>query len=193
MGMGRIELQKHSSFLLCGQDEKLLQLEERGIIAGNLPVFDLSEMARITYQWLDAGVEIFELANELANLKIADQYRNLKTLSNAEILSLRSEKLLAGIKKGSYCFRVDVFEACKDNFSSLFPTFSHDHLTFSDVFYSIGTFKSPFIYCDKDIIEVGCDRSNSINKNNIRTSSLRDAVEFVKRLLPEKIAQVTNP
>jgi hypothetical protein len=178
---------------LMGLDGKYLQLEEKGIIAGISTVLDVSEMAKIIDKWLERRLDIFHLAQEYADVKIVERYRNLMTLSNSEILNLRWLELLAAIEKGTISFRTDVFETFKYNFGELFPFFSHDNLCFSDVFYSEATFKSPFIFCDKGFIEVGFDRYNSADRNNFRTSSIQQAIESTKKLLPEAFGEVINP
>jgi hypothetical protein len=61
---------------IIGLDGKHLQLEEKGIIAGIATVLDVSEIARIIDKWLEKGADIFSLAQEFADIKIAERYRN---------------------------------------------------------------------------------------------------------------------
>jgi|GEM_PF-1095429 len=178
---------------IIGLDGKHLQLEEKGIIAGTSTVLNVSEVARIIDKWLEKRSDIFSMAQEFSDIKITERYRNLKTLSNSEILDLRWAELSVAIEKGSIAFRREVFEAFKYNFGWLFPFFSHDNLCFSDIFYSTGTFKSPFIFCDREFIQVGFDRHNSAETSNIKTNSIQEAIESTKKLLPETIDEVINP
>ena len=169
-----------------------LQLEEKGIAAGGVTIHDIPEMAIMIYKWLDKRCDIFDLSKEYAGIGIPDRYKNLRTLSDQQFLSLRWEELSVQITKGTIEFREDVFEAFRANFAGLFPFFSLENLAFSDVFYSYPTFPTPFVFCDKDVIEIGYDRHNTKDRKCLRTISIPEAIEATRDLLPAKVEAI-NP
>lgn len=178
-----------------GNDDKHLQLEEKYIVAATSSTSDISEMAKIIDDWLAKEVDISQLIKEHLSIKVSETYQNLKTLSNKEILENRWESLLERIKHGKISFRRDLFEKLKENFSNLFPFFSHDNLYFSNILeLSNDDFKSPFIFCDNDLIWVGFFRNNSEAERNktFKTSNIQEAILMTQKLLPGKI-EVTNP
>jgi len=172
--------------------EKRLQLEEKEIAAGNITIDALSEMATLIDKWLVQRCDIFDLAKEYTGIRIFDKYKNLRTLSNQELLELRWKEMLARIRKGQIRFREDVLEAFRSNFAGFFPSFSHEYLTFSDVFYCCSTFDTPFVFCDEDLIEVGFDFGKSKDNRNLKTSSIQEAIEYTRQLLPAG-AEAINP
>lgn len=172
--------------------EKHLQLEEKEIAAGDITIHSIPEMAMLIDKWLVQRCDIFDLAKEYTGIRIFDKYKNLRTLSNQELLELRWEKMLARIRKGQIRFREDVLNAFRANFAGFFPSFSHEYLTFSDVIYSYSTFDTPFVFCDEDLIEVGFDFGKSKDNRNLKTSSIQEAIEYTRQLVPAGVKAI-NP
>lgn len=179
-----------------GLDDKHLQLEEKGIIACTASTKDITEMAFIIDKWLAKRLEVFQLALEHSSIKINESYRNLKTLSVDEVLGLRWTYLTEEVAKGTIDFRKEVFDQFRENFSYLFPFFSHDNLYFSDILeLANDDFKSPFIFCDNQLIWVGFFRKNSEAEGNktFKTKNLQEAIKMTQKLLPKERIKTINP
>ncbi len=171
-----------------GLDDKHLQLEESGIIACSYSTNDILELATIIDKWLGKQVDIFQLADQHKSIKINKTYQDLKTLTVEEILQHRWTYFSKEIAKGRISFRQDVFEEFRKYFSYLYPIFSHDNLLFSNVIEQINDdFKSPVVFCDKDIIWAGffADNSEEEGKKTFKTKDIEQAIEMTKKLLPK--------
>jgi hypothetical protein len=179
-----------------GLDDKHLQLEEKGIIACTSSTKDISEMAIIIDKWLNKKLDIFHLADQHKDIKINATYKNLITLTVDEILGLRWTYFSEEIAKEKISFRQDLFMELRKYFSFLYPIFSHDNLLFSNVIEDINEdFKSPALYCDKDIIWVGFFRDNSEQEGEkaFKTNDIKQAISLTKELLPKDINKTINP
>ncbi|MDI9868928.1 hypothetical protein [Flectobacillus roseus] len=179
-----------------GLDDKHLQLEESGIIACNSSTNDILEIATIIDKWLGKQLDIFQLADQHNSIKINKTYQDLKTLTVDEILQHRWTYFSEEITKGRISFRQDVFEEFRKHFSYLYPIFSHDNLLFSNVIEQINDdFKSPVVFCDKDIIWTGffADNSKEEGKKAFKTKDIEQAVEMTKKLLPKDKHSTINP
>ena len=177
-----------------GKEGVILQLIERGIIAGSSSVLDIPDIALIIENWLGKQYDLFEQAKEYDGIMISEKYLALRTMSNRDILDFRWASLLDRIEKGSVSFRKDVFEAFRETFSDLFPFFSLDNLYFSNILESSNAdFRSPFIYCGKGFIEVGPSRHQTENNENVRTNSIAEAVMLTKKLMPPNFGEAFNP
>jgi hypothetical protein len=179
-----------------GLKDKHLQLEEKGIIACTTSTKDIKEIAVIIDKWLDKLEEISVLAKEYADIEINERYWNLKTLSVSEVLIIRWAKLSQEIEKGRITFRKDVFQKLRENFSFLFPIFSHDNLSFSNILeLSNDDFKSPSIFCDNDQIWVGFYNDNSESEANrtFKTKDIQEAISKIEQLLPVDRQDTFNP
>jgi hypothetical protein len=179
-----------------GLDDKHLQLEEKGIIACTSSTKNISEIATIIDKWLDKKFDIFQLADQHKDIKINTTYKNLITLTVDEILGLRWTYFLEEIVNEKISFRQDLFLELRKYFSFLYPIFSHDNLLFSNEIENISDdFKSPVIYCDKDIIWIGFFRDNSEKESEkaFRTSDTKQAIEMTKKLLPKDKIKTINP
>lgn len=170
-----------------GLDDKHLQLEESGIIACSSSINDIKEIATIIDKWLDKKLDIFLLADQHKSIKVNKTYQDLKTLTVDEILQNRWTYFSEEISKGKISFRQEVFEEFRKNFSYLYPIFSHDNLLFSNVIEQINDdFKSPVVFCDKDIIWAGffADNSEEEGEKTFKTKDIEQAIEMTKKLLP---------
>ncbi len=177
-------------------NEKYLQLEESGIIACIYPIMDILEMAIIIDKWLGKQLDMFQIAEQHKNIKINKTYQNLKTLSIDEILEHRWTYFNEKIAKGKISFRLDVFEEFRKHFSFLYPIFSHDNLSFSNVIEVINDdFKTPMVFCEKNLIWVGFFKNNSDEegKHIFQTKSIHEAIEITNKLLPSGKKKTINP
>jgi hypothetical protein len=103
---------------------------------------------------------------------------------------------LEEISKGRISFRQDVFEEFRKHFSYLYPIFSHDNLLFSNVIEQINDdFKSPAVFCDKEIIWVGFFTNNSEQEGEktFKTTNIEQAIEMTNKLLPNDQQRTINP
>lgn len=179
-----------------GLDDKYLQLEESGIIACSSSTNDIKEIATIIDKWLDQKIDIFILADQHKFIKINKTYQDLKTLTVDEILQNRWTYFSEEITKGRISFRHEVFEEFRRHFFYLYPIFSHDNLLFSNIIEQINDdFKSPVVFCDKDIIWVGffTDNSEQERKKTFQTKNIEQAMEMTKKLLPIGKHKTINP
>lgn len=179
-----------------GLNDKHLQLEERGIIACNSYTNDIVEIATIIDKWLGKQLDIFQLAEQHKSIKINKTYQDLKTLSVDEILKHRWKYFSEEIAKGTLCFKLDVFEEFRKHFYHLYPTFSHDNLIFSNVIEQINDdFKSPIVFCDKDVIWIGFfkDNSEEEGEKTFKTKDIKQAIKMTKKLLPKGKHKIINP
>jgi hypothetical protein len=179
-----------------GSDDKHLQLEESGIIACSSITNDLSEIATIIDKWLGKQLNLFQLAEQHKSIKINITYQDLKTLTVDEILQQRWTYFLEEISKGRISFRQDVFEEFRKHFSYLYPIFSHDNLLFSNVIEQINDdFKSPAVFCDKEIIWAGFFTNNSEQEGEktFKTTNIEQAIEMTNKLLPKDQHRTINP
>lgn len=179
---------------IVGQQDKHIQLEEKGITACISTAKDISEMAIIIDKWLAKTIDIWQLAKEHQSIKISERYKSLLTLSNDKLLELRWADLSNEIEIGHIRFRKDVFKAFKQSFSNLYPFFSHDNLWFSNfIELPNDIFKSPFIFCNADTIEIGLTLGNSPESNNFKTTDINIAIKKTKELLPTDLSETINP
>lgn len=179
-----------------GSDDKHLQLEESGIIACTSSTNDILELATIIDKWLGKQLDIFQLAEQHKSIKINKTYQDLKTLTVDEILNRRWTYFSEEIAKGRISFRQDLFEEFRKHFPFLYPIFSHDNLLFSNVIEQINDdFKSPVVFCEKDIIWVGFFKENSEQEGNktFKTKDLEQAIEMTNKLLPNDKTRTINP
>ncbi len=179
-----------------GLDDKHLQLEESGIIACSFSTNDIKEIATIIDKWLDKKFDIFLLADHHKSIKINKIYQDLKMLTADEILQNRQTYFSEEISKGRISFRKDVFEEFRKYFSYLYPIFSHDNLLFSNVIEQTNDdFKSPVVFCDKDIIWAGffTENSEEEGKKTLKTNDIKQAIEMTKKLLPNDNTKTINP
>lgn len=179
-----------------GLNDKHLQLEERGIIACSSYTNDIVEIATIIDKWLGKQLDIFQLAEQHKSIKINKTYQDLKTLSVDEILKHRWKYFSEEIAKGTLYFKLDVFEEFRKHFYHLYPTFSHDNLIFSNVIEQINDdFKSPIVFCDKDVIWIGFfkDNSEEEGEKTFKTKDIKQAIKMTKKLLPKGKHKIINP
>ncbi len=179
-----------------GLDDKHLQLEESEIIACSSSTNDIKEIATIIDKWLDKKLDIFQLADQHKTIKINKTYLDLKTLTIDEIIQNRWTYFSEEILKGRISFRHDVFEEFRKYFSYLYPIFSHDNLLFSNVIGQINNdYKSPVVFCDKDIIWAGffTDNSEEEGKKTFKTKDIEQAIVMTKKLLPIDKYKTINP
>jgi hypothetical protein len=179
-----------------GLDDKHLQLEEKGVIACTSSTNDILEIATIIDKWLSKELDIFQLFNQHKQIKINEAYRNLKTLTVAEILKIRWAYFSEEIAKGKISFRHEVFEELRKHFSFLYPIFSHDNLLFSNIIEQINDdFKSPIVHCVGNVIWVGFFKDNSEHEREktFKTNHLKQAIEKVNELLPKDKLKTINP
>ena len=128
------------------------------------------------------------MADQHKSIKINKTYQDLKTLTVEEILQHRWAYFSEEIAKERISFRQDVFEEFRKYFSYLYPIFSHDNLLFSNVIEQINDdFKSPAVFCDKNIIWAGffADNSEEEGKKTFKTKDIEQAIETTKKLLPK--------
>ena len=188
---------KSRSIQVCNfleSDERLLQLTDREIIAGQITTSDLINIAFIIDCWLSKNQTVEQLKDNYNNFQISEKYSNLLTFTVDELLEKRWTSEYERIIKRETLFNADLFLAFKKKLFKLFPSFSHDNLWFSNILELPGDdFKSPIIFCNKDTFEIGLTLDNSQSNNSFKTTNIDVAVDKTMELLPTDFAETRNP
>ena len=171
-----------------------LQLVDREIIAGQITTTDLTKIALITDSWLSKNQPIGQLKEKHDDFHVAKKYSDLLTLTVGEVLENRWTSEYERIIKRETLFDADLFLALKNNLGNLYPFFSHDNLSFSNILeVPNDNFKSPIIFCNNGIFEIGLTLDNSPSNNSFKTTDIGIAVDKTIELLPTDYEMTRNP
>lgn len=177
-------------------DSKQMHLElwDREIIAGQITINNMAEIAFFIDSWLSKNKTAGQLKAENKEFSISEEYSNLLTLTIDEVLEKRWTSEYERIIKQQTLFNAELFLALKNKISNLFPFFGHDNLWFSNILeLPNDNFKSPIIYCNKDTFEIGLTLDNSQTNKSFKTKSIDEAVAKTIELLPTNFEKTINP
>ncbi|WP_220086191.1 hypothetical protein [Flavobacterium lacus] len=190
------EIDNRNIDVCCFEDSEQmhLQLVDREIIAGQITIDNLAEIAFIIDGWLSKNKTVRQLKDGNNEFRISEKYSNLLTLTIDEVLEKRWTNEYKSIIKEQTLFNAELFLELKNKLSYLFPFFSHDNLWFSNILeLPNDNFKSPIIYCNKDTFEIGITLDNLQKNNSFKTKNIDEAVHKTLELLPIDFEKTINP